>query len=174
MKQPKPRILRKEVFYPHSPEDVWLALTNPQALAEWLMPNNFEPLVGRRFHFHVDPLPGQWSGINECEVLEVDPPRRLSYTWVCGLKDHGKPLPPAMTVTWTLTPESGGTRLVLEQTGLEHQSFWLRFSMNMGWGRMLKTLLPKVLTNVKDGRFIPGAIRRRDYGTKTVPPGYAK
>src|SRR5260370_5600951 len=53
-----PRTLRKEVFLPHPPEDVWLALTAPQALAEWLMPNNFEPVVGRKFRFHVDPMPG--------------------------------------------------------------------------------------------------------------------
>ena len=46
--------------------------------------------------------------------------------------------------------------------------------MNMGWGRMINKLLPKVLRNVKDGGFIPGAITKRDYGTKTVPPGYAK
>ena len=31
-----------------------------------------------------------------------------------------------------------------------------------------------MLRNVKDGRFTPGAITKRDYGTKTVPPGYAK
>ena len=71
-------------------------------------------------------------------------------------------------------PEPGGTRLVLEHSGLEDESLWLRFSMNMGWGRMIKKLLPKALRNVKEGRFIPGAVRKRDYGTKTAPPGYAK
>ena len=39
--KPTPRVIRKEIFLPHPPEDVWLALTDPQALAEWLMPNNF-------------------------------------------------------------------------------------------------------------------------------------
>jgi hypothetical protein len=77
-------------------------------------------------------------------------------------------------VTWTLTPEAGGTRLVLEHTGLEHENFWLRFSMKMGWGRMLNKLLPMVLRNVKGARFTPGAVTKRDYGTKTVPPGFAK
>ena len=77
--KPKPRTLRKEVFLPHPPEDVWLALTDPQALAEWLMPNNFEPVAGRKFRFHVDPMPGPYPGGSECEVLEVDAPRRLVY-----------------------------------------------------------------------------------------------
>jgi uncharacterized protein YndB with AHSA1/START domain len=169
-----PRTIRKEVVLPHPPEDVWLALTDPQALAEWLMPNNFEPVVGRKFRFHVDPMPGPYPGGSECEVLEVDAPRRLVYTWACLRKDQTKPHPPPTTVTWTLTPEPGGTRLVLEHSGFEYESFWLRVSMNMGWGRMIKKLLPRVLHNVNEALFIPGAIVKRDYGTKTVPPGYAK
>ena len=60
----KPRTVRKEVFLPHPPEDVWLALTDPQALAEWLMPNNFEPVAGHKFRFHVDPMPGPYPGGN--------------------------------------------------------------------------------------------------------------
>jgi len=169
----KPHTIRKEVFLPHPPEDVWVALTDPQALAEWLMPNNFQPIVGRKFRFHVDPMPGPYPGGSECEVVEVDAPRRLVYTWTCLRKDQTKSAPPT-TVTWTLTPEPGGTRLVLEHTGLEHESLWLRFSMNMDWGRMLKKLLPLALRNVKGSHFTPGAITKRDYGTKTVPPGFAK
>jgi uncharacterized protein YndB with AHSA1/START domain len=84
----KPRTIRKEVFLPHPPEEVWLALTDPQALAEWLMPNNFEPVVGRKFRFQVDPMPGPYPGGSECEVLEVDAPRRLVYKWACLRKDQ--------------------------------------------------------------------------------------
>jgi uncharacterized protein YndB with AHSA1/START domain len=80
----KPRTIRKEIRLPHSPEDVWLALTDPQALAEWLMPNNFQPIVGRKFRFHVDPMPGPYPGGSECEVLEVDAPRRISPR-ACGI-----------------------------------------------------------------------------------------
>ena len=169
-----PRAVRKEILLPHPPADVWLALTDPRALAEWLMPNNFEPVVGRKFRFHVDPMPGPYTGGSECEVVEVDAPRRLAYTWSCLRKDAAKPMPPPSRVTWTLTPEAGGTRLVLEHSGLEHEGLWLRFSIKMGWGRMVTKLLPKVLANVKGGQFSPGAITKRDYGTKTVPPGFAK
>lgn len=167
------KTLRKEVWYPQPPHEVWTALTDPQALAEWLMPNNFQPVVGRTFRFHVDPLPG-FSGISECTVLEVDPPHRLVYTWTPVPKAASKPRPAPMTLTWTLRDVKGGTELVLEQVGLESLSLWYRFSMNMGWSRMLKTLLPRVLGHVRDGAFTPGAITRRDYGTKTVPDDYAK
>jgi uncharacterized protein YndB with AHSA1/START domain len=169
----KPRTIRKEVFLPHPPEDVWVALTDPQALAEWLIPNNFQPVVGRKFRFHVDPMPGPYTRGSECEVMEIDAPHRLVYTWACLRKDQTKS-GPLTTLTWTLTPEAGGTRLVLAHTGLENEGWWLQFSINMGWGLMLKKLLPLVLRNVKDAQFTPGAITERDYGMKTVPRGYSK
>jgi uncharacterized protein YndB with AHSA1/START domain len=167
------KTLRKEAFYPHPVEDVWTALTEPRALAEWLMPNNFEPVVGHVFRFHVDPMPG-FSGISECEVLEVEPPRRLVYTWTVLPKRQDAPRPAPMTLVWTLEPAPGGTHLVLEQRGLESLSLWWRFSMKTGWGRMLRTLLPKVLGHVRRSEFTPGAITKRDYKTTTVPDEYAK
>jgi uncharacterized protein YndB with AHSA1/START domain len=167
------KTLRKQAWYPQPPHDVWTALTDPHALAEWLMPNNFQPVVGRKFQFHVDPMPG-FSGISDCEVLEVDPPRRLVYTWTPVPKRADRPRPAPMTLTWTLRETKGGTELVLEQVGLESLSLWYRFSMNVGWSRMLKKLLPTVLTHVRGQVFTPGAITRRDYGTKTVPDHFAK
>lgn len=165
--------LRKEMYYPHPPEAVWTALTDPKALAEWLMPNDFQPVVGHTFHFHVDPMPG-FSGITACTVLTVDRPHRLVYSWQPLPKKRGVKPPRPMNVEWTLKPSGDGTILRLEQTGLESLSLWWRFSMVMGWNRMMKRLLPKVLGNVRDEVFTPGAITRRDYGTKTVPSGYAK
>src|SRR5262249_9176045 len=139
--------LRKEAFYPYPPESVWTAITDRRALAEWLMPNDFEPTVGHRFHFQVDPMPG-WSNKYECEVVEVTPPKRLVYTWIHLPKDASKPKPLPMTLTWELTPEGGGTRLVLVQTGIEVMGWWSRISMSFGWGTMLNRWIPKVLKNV--------------------------
>lgn len=167
------KTLRKEVRYPQPPSAVWTALTDPRALAEWLMPNNFAAEVGRVFRFHVDPMPG-YSGISECEVLEVDAPRKLVYTWCTLPSNPAKGRPPKMTITWTLHADGGGTRLVLEQSGLEALNWWWRVSMTTGWTRMLKTLLPRVLRNVGPGGFTPGAITRRDYRTATVPEGYSR
>jgi uncharacterized protein YndB with AHSA1/START domain len=167
------KVLRKEVRFAQPPVAVWTALTDPRALAEWLMPNNFAPEVGRVFRFQVDPGPG-FSGINECEVLEVNPPRRLVYTWRTLPSNPAKAMPPAMTLTWTLHPDGDGTRLVLEQSGVETLNWWWRFAMNIGWNRMLKTLLPKVLLHVTEAGFTPGAIVRRDYKSTTVPEDFAK
>ncbi len=73
------RTLRFEVLYPHPPERVWRALTDRRMLAEWLMPNDFEPRLGHRFTFRTDPAPG-FDGTVRCQVIELDEPRRLSYT----------------------------------------------------------------------------------------------
>lgn len=167
------RTIEKSVYYTAPPEAVWTALTDPRALAEWLMPNDFQPVVGRVFRFHVDPMPG-FSGISECRVLEVDPPRRLVYDWTVVPKIVTTRRPPPMLLTWTLEPEGTGTRLRLHQTGVEALNWWWRLSMNHGWTRMLEKLLPRVLGHVHDGGFTPGAITRRDYGTKSVPDHFAK
>lgn len=162
--------LRREVVLPHPPEDVWTAITTPEAIAEWLMPNDFEPTVGHRFRLQVDGN-FMFSGINECEVLEVDPPRRLVFNWVIVPTDPSKPRHEPMVLTWTLEPVEQGTKLVLEQTGLENIPWHFRWMMSMGWGRYLRSLLPKVLKNVDAGRFTPGAIppNKRCYGMKRIP-----
>lgn len=166
------RRVRKTVIYEHQRERVWVALTDSTALAEWLMPNNFEPVVGRTFQFRVDPLLS-FTGVVDCTVLEVDPPRRLVYNWVSHIKGRSTHEP--MTLVWTLEDLEQGTRLTLEQSGLEHLSLWWRFSMKMGWRRMLQTLLPRVLANVDaQGVFHRGAITSRDFGTRSVPEGFAK
>ncbi len=140
------RTIVREVTYPHPPERVWTALTDPQSLAAWLMPNDFKPEVGHKFQFRVPPQRG-WRGIVDCEVLAVEPPRRLSYSW------QGDPHHRPMTVTWTLEPVNGGTRLRLEHAGFRGVGgFFLSLLLGRGWGKMLRTSLPKVLGQLAEGR----------------------
>jgi uncharacterized protein YndB with AHSA1/START domain len=168
--------IRKEVWYPDAPATVWVALTDPRAIAEWLMPNTFQPIVGHKFQFRCDPMP-MCENHTECEVLEVDPPRRLAYSWLIVWNKEYARKPDPMIVSWTLTPERGGTRLVFEQSPYSGpKAFFTRFSMNMGWGMMHKNLIPKVLARVKEGVFSPGAIplEKRCYKTKTIPPEFIR
>jgi len=103
--------LKIDVFYPHPPQRVWRAITNRKAMAEWLMENDFEPRVGHKFRFQHSTLPGL-EGCIDCEVIELDEPRRLSFTWRDSLM-----LKPSIVV-WTLAPVDGGTRLQLEHRGI--------------------------------------------------------
>jgi uncharacterized protein YndB with AHSA1/START domain len=166
------KVVRKEVVYEQdAPERVWVALTDPRALAEWLMPNTFRPVVGHRFVFHVDPMPGCGS-ITECEVMECEAPRKLAYTWTIVPKKPGKPKLGPMLVRWTLTREGQGTRLVFEHEGIDRIPWWMGLMMRFGWNTMHKRWLRTVLKNVgSDGSFTPGAIplEKRCYKCKTVP-----
>lgn len=135
-----------EKFYPHPPERIWRALTDPDELEAWLMENDFEPRVGHRFQLRGEPKPG-WRGIVDCEVLEVDEPRRLSYSWLGG--EDGEPT----VVTFTLTPVEGGTRLRLEHTGFRGLGgFFTRFVLSRGWKKkLLREKLPRVLEEMAAG-----------------------
>lgn len=171
----EPITIRKERFYAHPPEDVWVAITDSHALAEWLEPNDQQPVVGHKFQFRCDPgVCG--SGITECEVLEADPPKRLVWSWVNVPKDDSVAKPAAMTIAWTLTPQDGGTLLVLEHTGAENIDWLTRNMMRVGWGVMMKKLITKVLSRVNGGEFQPGAIplKKRYYTCKTVPDNYTR
>lgn len=175
----KPKIVRKEVFYPHPPERVWVALTDPRALAEWLMPNTFRPVLGHEFEFRYDPMPGCGSGRTVCKVLEIEPPRRMVWSWTNCTPSERVPSKPAMRITWTLTPEHGGTRLVLEHAGLEHESWMIGMMMSFGWGTMIKRWIPRVLAHVStDGAhvFTPGAIplEKRCYKCRTIPAEFVR
>lgn len=130
------RDLRLERVFPQPPERVWRALTDRRAIAAWLMDNDFEPVVGHRFTFRAKPQPG-WDGVTYCEVIEVDPPRRLAYTWRGGAGDD-KPPTLDTIVRFTVVPEGTGTRLILEHTGFSGlKSVLVSFMMKAGWKKML-------------------------------------
>jgi len=106
--------------YASSIEKVWSALTDSNKLAKWIvnnqtgvpMENDFKPVVGHRFQFRTQPTEW-WNGVIEGEVLVVEEPHRLSYTWESGEKH---------TVTWTLQNlEDGKVNLHLEQTGISNE-----------------------------------------------------
>ena len=127
----------REVFYPHPPERVWRALTDPAALSRWLMPNDFQPRLGHRFTFREEPIPPYFDGIVRCEVTELDPPWRLAYTWNGG--------PGVETVvSYRLEREGSGTRLYFEQRGFDldqpgHRAAY--DAMSPGWGSLLEDSL---------------------------------
>jgi uncharacterized protein YndB with AHSA1/START domain len=95
----------------HVPEKVWRALTDPVLLAEWLLPVvGFELAPGAAFTFNAQPQPG-WDGIVNCQFVEIEAHRKLSYAWRVGGMDT--------VVTFTLTPTASGTRLSLVQSGFK-------------------------------------------------------
>jgi uncharacterized protein YndB with AHSA1/START domain len=131
------RDLRLERVYPQAPDRVWRALTDRERLSRWLMETDFEPRLGHKFTFRSKPR-GGWDGLTYCEVTELEPPRRLAYTWRGGPGD-GKPLTLDTIVRFTLEPEGSGTRLVLEHTGFSgFKSILVSVLMKSGWAKMMR------------------------------------
>ena len=111
---------------PYSPEKIWRALTQPHLIEEWLMTNDFKPVVSHRFNLRAD-----W-GVVDCQVLAVEPNKTLSYTWAAyGLES---------VVTWTLTPTSAGTHLRMEQTGFRPEQPQFYQGAQAGWPRFFANL----------------------------------
>lgn len=110
----------------HPPEKLWRALTQPHLIAEWLMQNDFAPVVGHRFN-----LRGEWGGVLDCEVLAVEAGRSLSYTWNFANDDPAFAL--QSVVTFTLTPTDAGTHLRMEQKGFRPSQKQAYGGAHAGW-----------------------------------------
>jgi uncharacterized protein YndB with AHSA1/START domain len=126
-----------ERVMPHPPEKIWRALTQGPLIEEWLMKNDFQPVVGHKFNFRADPMPG-WNGVTDCEVLIVEPNKRLSYSWNASGDEAANGL--KTVVTWTLKPVKGGTLLRMEQSGFRAQDEHFYRGAGFGWKKMVATL----------------------------------
>ena len=118
---------------PHPPEKLWRALTQPHLIEAWLMKNNFRPVVGHRFN-----LTGEWGGVLDCEVLEVEPNKTLSYTWNFAHADAAFSL--KSVVTFTITPTKAGTLLRVEQVGFRPDQKQAFGGAHAGWKQFFAKL----------------------------------
>jgi uncharacterized protein YndB with AHSA1/START domain len=127
------KMIQHQFFFPHPPEKVWDYLTKSELMAQWLMKNDFQPIVGLDFQFRTNPIPGlDFDGIFYCKVLEVVPFKRLSYSWKSG---PGKgEITLDSVVLWKLEPKDKGTEVFLEHSGFakpENLNFFN--GLNQGW-----------------------------------------
>jgi uncharacterized protein YndB with AHSA1/START domain len=117
-------VIEREI--PHPPEKIWRALTQPHLIEEWLMKNDFKPVMDHRFNLRAD-----WGAV-DCQVVAVEPDKTLSYTWAAyGLES---------VVTWTLTPTRAGTRLRMEQSGFRPDQQQAYLGAKGGWRKFLAAL----------------------------------
>jgi uncharacterized protein YndB with AHSA1/START domain len=131
------RTIRINVEYSHPPERVWNALTSSEAIAEWLMPNDFEPRVGHRFTMRTEPAPG-FDGIVHCEVRELEPHRRMVWSWRGGPIDT--------TLTFELEPTPRGTRLRVCHAGFRGlKAYLVSLILGSGWRTIYRRKFPALL-----------------------------
>jgi uncharacterized protein YndB with AHSA1/START domain len=126
----RPDAIELEHHYKQPPAAVWRALTHPELHAKWWAPGDVRAVVGHRFELDMGP----W-GKQACEVVAVEPERRFQYRFAIGVLDT--------TLTWTLTPEDGGTRLTLVHEGFKLDTPLGRKAlegMKPGWPGVLRKL----------------------------------
>jgi uncharacterized protein YndB with AHSA1/START domain len=121
--------IEKEMPYP--PEKIWRALTEGALIKEWLMSNDFQPVVGHRFSFRSTPVPN-WDGVINSEVLVIEPRKKLSYSWgTMGMESM---------VVWTLAPTSGGTLVRMEHSGFRSDQDAAYKGATYGWQKFIGTM----------------------------------
>ncbi|MFI6925613.1 SRPBCC domain-containing protein [Nonomuraea spiralis] len=129
--------IRLDEFLAHPPAKVWRALTDPELMARWLMPNDFRLEVGHRFTFTTQPKKAVgFDGVVHCEVLEFEAEKLLRISWSDRKQAD-------WTVTWRLVPEGRGTRLFLDHEGFDPDDPVQQLSrkiMGGGWPRHFTTI----------------------------------
>ena len=141
--------------YPHPPAKVWRAVTDPELIPLWTAtgaggrPEGFSTVVGTKFRLVAKPKPG-WNGIVDCEVLEVQEPSLLRYSWT---GDEGGDV---TEVVYRLEPNAGGTRFTYEHTGFTGMGgIFMAKLLGSVRRKMLRVGLPAVLDDLGD----EGALR---------------
>lgn len=126
--------VEREVAIGASPEAVWEFLVDPDKATRWMgQKASFEPRPGGLYRVEV--IPGNTA---VGEFVELDPPRRLVFTW--GWEPGGAGTLPvgSSTVEIELVPESDGTLLRFSHRDLPSAEAAQRHAH--GWDHYLERL----------------------------------
>jgi uncharacterized protein YndB with AHSA1/START domain len=125
-------------------ERVWMVMTEPALVGQWLGCLNFAPQVGHVFHMQSDPVrraAGDIEGATHCEILRLDRPRELLFSWYL-------PDTPRTNVSIRLTAIDGGTRIDFRHDGWdqfdEAQIRTIRDALAGGWTSFVLPQLKRV------------------------------
>jgi uncharacterized protein YndB with AHSA1/START domain len=122
----------REVVIDARPETVWQFLVDPEKIARWKgMTISFDAKVGSPYRIAV--VPGH---VAIGEIVELDPPHRLVYTW--GWEGETAVPPGSSTVEYELLPEGAGTRLRLTHRDLPNAE--AAESHGHGWDHYVQRL----------------------------------
>ncbi len=141
--------IHHQFFYAHPTDVVWEYLTLPEKISKWLMPNDFQLILGHDFQFRTKPKPQfNFDGIFYCKVLEIVPLKKLSYSWRGGPGNGEISLD--TVVVWTLVAKDNGTELQLEHNGFTNENFAIYSALNEGWFKNMKKIVESLNRAVHD------------------------
>ena len=126
-------VIVREVRIAARPEEVFPFFTDPKKMVTWkAMDADLDPRPGGIFRINVT-----GEDIARGEYVEIDPPRRVVFTW--GWERLGSPAPPGSSVVEiTLRPDGDGTILRLVHRGVPEE---MRDGSQEGWDHYLRRLV---------------------------------
>jgi len=130
------KIIKREIVIEAPVAKVWEHITDPKKIAGWLMPNDFEPMVGKSFYLDCDQHGKAW-----CVVKEIVPQEKLVYGF------QSKITKVETLVAITLAKEGKGTRLTLIHSGwdaLPPGEQNIAETFDGGWDAHLKQLRKEI------------------------------
>lgn len=131
--------ITKTVFFKASRETVWSFLTEKDKLALWFHPAENDLVEGEPYALIRQGDDGSTTKICWGNVLEMDRPSRLVYSFT--VKPLGAEL---TTVTWTLVDAHGGTKLSMKHEGItgatREAALSLSMSFDAGWDKHFASL----------------------------------
>lgn len=126
-----------------SPEQVWKALTNKDAMKQWYFDlDAFKPEPGFEFQFTGQGLKGE-QYLHLCKILEVIPQQKLKHSWTYkGFEGYS-------VVSFELFAEGEKTNVRLTHEGVESfpadKEDFARQNFVEGWTYIIKTALKNFL-----------------------------
>ena len=134
-------VVKAEIEIEAPPERVFHSLTDPGELAAWWGSDD----MYRTHDWQIDLREGgRWSVQTRATdgtqmsvhgtYIEIDPPRRLVYTWCPSWDDFAE-----TTIEVDLQPTTGGTRVVVTHTGFGGRATAAE-GTGEGWKRVLEWL----------------------------------
>jgi uncharacterized protein YndB with AHSA1/START domain len=123
---------------PFTIDEVWHALTERESINAWFCETDFVAEVGRSFTFRDRPRLG-WSGVMQGEVLTVEAPTRLAYTFRSDFLKQ-------TTVEFKLEGKGEHTQVTIEHSGFSGFTEVIvgRF-LKGGWADMFGRRMPELL-----------------------------
>ncbi len=125
------------------PERVWRALTNAKELSTWFQ-MTIEGEIAPGQEVWMTTTNEKYAGMRfPVRFVELTPPRRMVWQWHPGAVDPAVDysLETPTTVTFTLAPIAGGTRLSVAETGFDEVSLARRAKVykdnSQGWTEVL-------------------------------------
>jgi len=131
--------IKKQVVFNATIEKVWEAVATKEGIESWFMPNDFTPELGTEFTIQ-SPF-----GPSPCKVIELDPPKRLVFSWGAGweilfeLKDLGN------QTEFTLIHSGWGAADEVTPGGPGRTNLENRNTMDNGWDSIVNERLRKVV-----------------------------